>query len=123
MAFQVVPLLLGHVEAGRLRPLAVTDEARSVHLPEVPTTAESGYPKLQATTWLGVLAPAGVPRSIVAKLNIAINDILKSKEMEATLTLLDARPKIGSPQEFATFIAAERTKWTEVINKAGIRIE
>ena len=77
MGFQVVPLLLPHVEAGKLRPLAVTDAARSLLLPYVPTTIESGFSSLQATTWLGVLAPVGTPASIVNRLNAAINEILK----------------------------------------------
>ena len=123
MGFQVVPLLLPHVEGGKLRPLAVTDETRSLLLPDVPTTIESGFPRLQSTTWLGVLAPAGTDPNIVNKLNAAINEILKSKEMEASLAKLDARPKIGSPQDFAVFMAAERQKWTEVINTAGIKAE
>jgi tripartite-type tricarboxylate transporter receptor subunit TctC len=123
MEFETLPILLPHIEAGKLRALAVADAARSPHLPDVPTTIEAGLPGLQATFWSGVLAPAGTPKSIVDRLNAAINEILKSNEIAAILDRLSAKPKIGSPQEFAAFVAAESKKWTAVVNAAGIKAE
>src|SRR6516162_1837963 len=123
MYFETIALLLPHVEAGKLKALAVADEERSSHLPAVPTTTESGFPKLQATYWSGVLAPNGTPTSVIRKLNETINAILQSPELQATLDKLNARPKIGSPQDFAAFMTAERQKWTDVVTRAGIKVE
>jgi tripartite-type tricarboxylate transporter receptor subunit TctC len=123
IAFQVVPLMAAHVQAGKLRALGVTDDRRSLMLPEVPTTAESGYPDLQATTWFGVLAPAGTSPEITVLLNTRINQILSSNEMIRTLATFDATPMPSSPASFAEFIAAERKKWTDIIRKGGIKVE
>jgi tripartite-type tricarboxylate transporter receptor subunit TctC len=123
MEFETIPILLPHVEAGKLKALAVADQTRNPQLPDVPTTIEAGLPTLQATFWSGILAPAGTPRSVVDKLNAAINEILKSKEIEAVLARLSAKPKIGSPQDFATFVAAESQKWTAVVTAAGIKAD
>jgi tripartite-type tricarboxylate transporter receptor subunit TctC len=123
MEFETMPLLLPHIEAGKLKALAIADATRNPQLPDVPTTAESGMPTLQATFWSGVLAPAGTPQSTVDKLNAAINEILKSREIEAILARLSAKPKIGSPQDFAAFVAAESQKWTAVVNAAGIKAD
>jgi tripartite-type tricarboxylate transporter receptor subunit TctC len=123
MYFETVSLLLPHVQAEKLRALAVADETRCPQLPEVPTTTESGFPQLQATYWSGVVAPAGTPANIISKLNSAINEILKTPELRANLAQLDAKPKIGSPEEFTAFLAAERQKWTEVASAAGIRAD
>ena len=123
MEFETLPILLPHIEAGKLRALAVADATRNPHLPDVPTTIEAGLPGLQATFWSGVLAPAGTPKSIVDRLNAAINDILKSNEIAAILDRLSAKPKIGSPQDFAAFVAAESKKWTAVVNAAGMKAE
>ena len=123
MYFETIALLLPHVEAGKIKALAVADETRNAQLPAVPTTTETGFPKLQATYWNGVLAPAGTPTNIVGKLNAAINEILKSPELQAALVKLSAKPKIGSPQDFAALIAAERKKWTEVADAAGVKVD
>jgi tripartite-type tricarboxylate transporter receptor subunit TctC len=123
MIFETTAILLPHVQGGRLRPLAVAVAARSPLLPEVPTTAESGYPKLIASFWSGLLAPAGTPAPIVAKLNAAVNDILKSKEAQTGLERLNAEAKIGSPQDFAAFIAAEAPRWAAIASETGIKVD
>jgi tripartite-type tricarboxylate transporter receptor subunit TctC len=123
MEFETMPVLLPHVEAGKLRALAIADAIRNPLLPDVPTTIESGLPTLQATFWSGILAPARTPASIVDRLNVAINDVLKSREIETILARLSAKPKIGSPQDFGAFVAAESQKWTAIVNAAGIRAD
>jgi tripartite-type tricarboxylate transporter receptor subunit TctC len=123
MYFETIAVLLPHVEAGKLRALAVADDFRSTRLPDVPTTVESGFPRLKGTYWSGVLAPAGTPASIVDKLNSEIIKILSTKELEANLDLLGAKPKIGSPQDFASFMAAETQRWKEIIDRAGIKVD
>jgi tripartite-type tricarboxylate transporter receptor subunit TctC len=121
--FDTVTFLLPHVEAGKVRPLAIADEARSLQLPNVPTTAESGFPKLQGTYWTAIVAPAGTPPDVINKLNAAINAITTSKEMEETLSKLSAKAKVGSPADFKAFMAAETRKWGEVITAANIKGE
>jgi tripartite-type tricarboxylate transporter receptor subunit TctC len=123
MIFETTTILLPHVEAGKLRPLAVATETRSPLLPGVPTTAESGYPKIVASFWSGLLAPAGTPAGIVGKLNATVNEILKSKEAQAALARLGAEAKIGAPQDFAAFIAAETPRWAAIANETGIKVD
>jgi len=123
MIFETTAILLPHIESGKLRALAVAAEARSPLLPGVPTTAENGYPKLTASFWSGVLAPAGTPAAIVAKLNGAINEILKSKEAQDGLSRLSAEARIGSPQDFAAFIASETPRWAAIANETGVKVD
>jgi tripartite-type tricarboxylate transporter receptor subunit TctC len=78
---------------------------------------------MQGTFWNGIVAPSGTSTDIIGKLNTTINEILKTPELNASLAKLSARPKIGSPQDFAAFMAAERRKWTEIANAAGIKVE
>jgi tripartite-type tricarboxylate transporter receptor subunit TctC len=121
--FDTATFLLPHLEAGKLRPLAVADEARNAQLPGVPTTIESGFPKLQGTYWTAVVAPAGTPPEVIGKLNAAINAVTTSKEMEETLSRLSAKAKVSSPADVAAFMAAETRKWGEVITAANIKGE
>ena len=123
MFFDAASFLLPHVASGKLRVLAVADERRLPQLPDTPTTVEAGFGKLQASYWVGVLVPAGTPAAIVARLNAAINEVITSKAMEDTLAKLTARARPGSPQDFATFIAAESKKWSETITAAKIRAD
>ena len=123
MLFESIGPLLPYIEAGKLRALAVTGEARDPQLPNVPTTIESGFPKLQATFWTGILAPAGTPASIINRLNAEINVIMKTKEMAAILAKLSAKPKVGSPVDFSTFIAAEAQKWAAIVKAANIKVD
>lgn len=121
--FDAASFLLPHVTSGKLRVLAVADERRIPQLPDTPTTVEAGFGKLQASYWVGVLAPAGTPTAVVERLNAAINEVVKSKAMEDTLAKLVARPRAGSPQDFAAFMAAETRKWSETITAAGIKAD
>ncbi len=123
MEFENIPLLFPHVQAGKLKALALADAQRLAQLPTVPTTSEAGLPKIQATFWSAVVAPAGTPASTVNKLNAAINEILKGKDIQASLSKLSATAKIGTPQDLAQFIAAENKKWTEVAVAANIKVD
>jgi tripartite-type tricarboxylate transporter receptor subunit TctC len=115
--------VLPFVQAGKLRALAVTSEARAPELPDLPTMPESGYGEFLATYWNGVLAPAGTPAAIVDKLNAAINASLTTAEVQASVAKLGMAPKIASPQQFAALIAAEFEKWTAVAKTANIKVE
>src|SRR3954463_9177454 len=92
--------VLPHIQSGKVRPIAVTMTERTSKLPNVPTTAEAGYPKLLAPFWLGVVAPTGTPPDIVDKLNSAFRETLNDPATRARLDMLGAEIKIGTPQEF-----------------------
>jgi tripartite-type tricarboxylate transporter receptor subunit TctC len=115
--------LLGHVRDGKLRALAVTTSKRSADFPDLPTMVESGYPDFLMTFWTGVVAPAGTPEPIVARLNAAINEGLHSAEMKQRLAQFQVEPLPGTPHNFGAFIASEATKWAAVIKAAGIKVE
>jgi len=123
MCFDTVALFLPHLQVGKIKPLAIADDMRSDQLPAVPTTAESGFPALKATFWASIVAPMGTPADTVDKLNLSINEILRSSELEASLAKFNAKPKMGSPQEFAKFWRAETEKWTNVIRSAGVKAD
>jgi len=114
---------LPHIQAGKLRPMAVPMAQRFSKLPDVPTTAEVGYPKLLAPFWLGVVAPAGTPPDIVNKLNAAFRDSLSPPETRARLANLGAEIKIGTSAEFGKLLAEELAQWTAVAKAANIRVD
>ncbi len=123
MMFDTPVVLLSHIQAGRLRALAITSPARSPQLPDVPTMAESGLPRLQASLWSGMLAPIGTPPAVVAKLNAAFNAAMDTPDTKASLQKLGAEPNPMSPEEFGRFLAAETHKWSAVVAEAGIKPE
>ena len=108
---------------GRIRALVSLGAQRMGELADVPTMAESGLPDLQVVTWNGLVAPAGTPDAIVARLNAAINEALKSRSIRETLLKFSSEPLGGSPQEFASFVASESKKWSEIIRLAGVKID
>jgi tripartite-type tricarboxylate transporter receptor subunit TctC len=114
---------LPHIQAGKLRPLAVPLKERFSKLPDVPTTAEVGYPNLLAPFWLGVVAPAGTPAEIVNKLNAAFRDSMAPAETRTRLANLGAEIKIGAPADFGRLIAEELARWTAVAKAANIRVD
>ena len=114
---------LPHIESGKLRPLAIAGAERSPKLPDVPTTPEVGYPKLQAPFWLGVVAPAGTPPAIIDKLNAALRESLAPPQTRALLAKLGAEIKIGTPAEFGKLLSDELAKWTAVVKAANIKVD
>jgi tripartite-type tricarboxylate transporter receptor subunit TctC len=123
MVADPMPTVLPHIQSGKLRPLAVTSGTRHPKLPDVPTVVEAGFPKLQATFWLGVVAPAGTPPDIINKLNAAFRESLVPAETRARLDALGADIKIGTPAEFEKLLADELAKWSAVAKAANIRVE
>ena len=121
--FGAIEGLMPHIQDGQLRALAVTSEKRFALLPELPTMIESGVDGFVISSFQGVVAPAGTPPAVVAKLNAAVNASLDAPEMRAHLARLGATPATGTPQEFATFFAAETRKWAVVVKSAGIGID
>ncbi len=113
----------GHVKAGRVRGLAVTGAKRSAVFPEVPTLIESGVTGYEATTWHGVVVPAGTPKEIVALLNTRLNKAVHSPAASERILALGSEPLTGTPEEFWTLVRTDSAKWAEVIRKAGAKID
>jgi len=111
------------IKEGKVRALAVASAQRWPALPNVPTMIESGYPGFVLDAWTAVVAPAGTPPAIVAKLNSAINESLRTPEVDKALRDLSAIPKTGSPQDLAKFLAAEVPKWAEMVKISGAKID
>jgi tripartite-type tricarboxylate transporter receptor subunit TctC len=116
-------VLLPHIQAGKVRALAVTSARRWPDFPDVPTMLELGYMEKPYDTLFGVVAPAGTPAAIVARLNATINEGLRSAETRAALDKLGIEPLISTPEEFAALIAEEAPKWADAVRQTGIKVE
>jgi len=114
--------VLPQVEAGRIRVLAVLSAKRVAELPEVPTSAEAGLPKLIVNIWYGMVAPQGTPAAIVDQLHREIVNGIGRAELRERMVSTGVVPVGSSPAEFAAFAAAERTRWAAVIKAANIEI-
>lgn len=123
MFFDTTTVVVPQIRAGKLRALAVTSETRNFQLPDVPTTAEAGFPKLVSLFWLGLVAPTGTPADIVARLNTVVNESLRAPDVRARFADLGAELRLGAPQDLTNLIAAETTKWTAVTAAAGIKVD
>jgi tripartite-type tricarboxylate transporter receptor subunit TctC len=111
------------IEAGKVRPLAIARAERWPTLPNVPTLVESGYPDFVLDAWTGVVAPAGTSPAVVDRLNAAINAGLKSPSAQANLAKFSAVARLGTPDDFRTFLAEQVRKWGAIVQLAGARID
>ena len=121
LMFDNMPSSLPHAKAGKLRPIGVTSAKRSPALPEVPTIAESGLPGYEASSWFGLLAPAATPREVVNKLSQTIAASLQTPEMKERLSTQGAEPVGNTPEQFATYIQSEISKWAKVVRISGAK--
>jgi tripartite-type tricarboxylate transporter receptor subunit TctC len=121
--FDNMPSAIPHVKGGKLRALAVTTAKRSPALPDVPTIAESGVPGYEATSWFGLLAPAGTPPAIVGQLNAAILKALADPEVKKKLAEQGAEAHGETPAQFASFIQSETAKWGKVVQASGASLD
>ena len=112
---------LPHIKSGKLRALAIAGPKRSQSVPDVPTMAEAGYPGVEGDTWVGVFAPAGTDKQIVALLNREIAGILSQAAMRERLAELGYEPVGNRSDEFAAQIGMEIAKWAKLIRSAGIQ--
>lgn len=112
-----------HVRSGKLRALGVGGKNRLAALPEVPTFAEAGLPGAEATNWWGIMAPAGTPAPALERLHKDVAAVVESPEMKKRFEVEGAEALRMSPREFGALIAAETTKWTQVVKDAGIKAE
>jgi tripartite-type tricarboxylate transporter receptor subunit TctC len=119
-----LPSAMPHIQAGSLKAFAVTSDVRSQALPDVPTVAEAaGLPGFEASSWFGLLAPAGTPPQVVARLQAEVAKALQLPEIKSRLATLGAIPSGNTPEAFARVIDSEIAKWAPVVKAAGARVD
>jgi len=118
-----VPAALSQIQAGRVRPLAVLAPQRSAQLPNVPTSKESGYENFEISVWYGILAPAGVPRDIINRLNAELNKAIATPDLKEKFASNGVDPLGGTPEQFGSYIRSESVRFGKVIKDAGIKAE
>jgi tripartite-type tricarboxylate transporter receptor subunit TctC len=123
MTIEALTTAVPHIQVDRVCALAVTSPERIADIPDVPTMLEQGYREFPAASWTGVLAPAGTGAAIVGKINAVINAGLAAPEIKASFAKFSAQAKIGSPQDFAAFIAAEAPRWAALVRASGAKME
>jgi tripartite-type tricarboxylate transporter receptor subunit TctC len=116
-----VPVLLGHIRAGRLKALAVTSATRASTLPDVPTTAETGYPNVTSDNWYGLVAPAATPADVQKRIHAAAVAALNSPAIREQYAKVSGVASPGTPQDYARFLAAEQAKWSKVVRAIGFK--
>src|SRR5688572_4097912 len=123
MIFGEPATVVQQIKAGKVRAIAVTSAKRALALPDLPTVAESGVPGYEVTSWNGILAPAGTPREIIARLNGELNKIIAAPDMKQRMIDNGFEPVGGAPEKFAEKIRAEIAKWAPVVKSAGVRVD
>ncbi|CAM3980100.1 Bug family tripartite tricarboxylate transporter substrate binding protein [Bordetella muralis] len=123
MMFEMGYAALPAIQSKKVHPIAVTSAKRLTVLPDVPTLAEAGLPGFESYNWQGIIAPAGTPAPIIAKLNAELNNILQDPEVQRAIADTGSQAGGGTPEDFAKFIASETRKWAEVIQKGNITLQ
>ena len=122
ITFQGTTGIIPFVKAGKLRPIGVVSAERIPEFSDVPTMEEQGIKGMPPDAWQGIVAPAGTPVDIIAKLNRVINEGLSSPELMAGIMKLGGSPKLTTPAEFASFIAKMKQEWEKVIKATGVKV-
>src|SRR5262249_37232926 len=117
------PTVMAQIGAGKIRPIAATSHRRSEIFPDVPTFVEQGFADTVADQWAGVLAPAGTPAAVVAKLNAAIAAAMADAEVRAKLAQNGVVPSVDTPEQFAGYLKDEVARWGRIIREKGIKAE
>ena len=123
MMFLPVPVALGNIKAGTLRGIAITTAKRSSLLPDLPTLAESGVPGFDAALRYGLMAPAGTPPAVLARLNKELNAALATQEVKDRLATEGAEPMPGTPEAYTADVATDEKKWGGLVKKLGLKVE
>jgi tripartite-type tricarboxylate transporter receptor subunit TctC len=123
ISFQNLGAVTNYIRGNRMKALAVTAKTRNPQLPNVPTTAEGGFPELVVTSWQAAAAPAKTPREIVARLNDATVKALRAPDVRERMSQIGFDVVAGTPEEFGRFMKEELERWTEVVKRGGIKPE
>lgn len=123
MMFDSLPTTVQQIKAGKLKGLAITSTRRSPLLPELPTMAEAGVPGYEADLWLGLVAPAGTPPSIISRLHGEVAKILQRPDVRESFTQQGTEPIGSTPEQFAAFLKNDVEKWGKVVKFSGARVE
>ncbi len=123
VSFVGTPIAIPHMKSGRLKALGVSTAKRSPEMPEVPTIAEAGVPGYEALVWIGLLAPAGTPREIVAKLNGEIGKLMGTDEVKKLLAPTGMEPDPDTPAQFGAYLKADYDKWGKVVRDSGATVQ
>ena len=123
LMFESLNSISSAAKGGKVQALGVSGPRRSPAFPELPTIAEAGVPGYDAGTWSGVIAPAGVPRPIVEKLNAAINRVISTPAFKERFGKIGDEPAGGSPEDFAATIAKDSAKWADVVKRSGAKLD
>jgi tripartite-type tricarboxylate transporter receptor subunit TctC len=123
LMFQLIPGIAAQVKAGRVRAIGVMAPQRSPALPDVPTMAELGAPKLMSTTWFALLAPKGTPAPVIERMNAAANEVIADAAVRKRLTDIGASTLGGTPRQLADHLAAEIVKWGRIVKDANIEVK
>ena len=123
MNFDTMPPVLPHIQAGKLRGLAISTPRRLPQLPDVPTFAEEGITGFDVANWYGVMAPAGTPRELVTRLNVDINKAMQVPEVRARLEGVGTQLREQSAADFDAYMKAEVAKYAKLVKDAGVRLE
>jgi tripartite-type tricarboxylate transporter receptor subunit TctC len=121
--FESLNSIAPHARSGKVKALAVTGARRSPGFPDLPTVAEAGVPGYEAGTWSGVIAPAGLPAPVLARLNAAVNDAIRAPIFVDRFASIGDEPAGGTPQEFAELIRRDAARWGEVVRRSGAKID
>jgi tripartite-type tricarboxylate transporter receptor subunit TctC len=118
-----VPVLLPHIRAGKLKALAITSGRRAATLPEVPTTAEGGYPKVLSDNWYGLVGPLGLPPVVLKRIHAAAVTALSSAEVAEQYAKVGGVPMSSAPEEFSVYLRQDQAKWGAVVKAIGFKAE
>ena len=122
LAFENMPALIPHIQAGRLRALAVTTTKRSAVMPELPTIAEAALPGYDASVWFGVFAPAGTPRPVVDRLHGEILKALQTQDLKSRMVAMGTDVSGIGPDDFSAYVRKEIPKWANLVKAAGVKV-
>jgi len=122
VSFVGTPIAIPHMKSGRLKALGVSTAKRSPEMPDVPTVAQAGVPGYEAIVWIGMLAPAGTAREIIAKLNGEIGKLVRTGEVKKLLTPTGMEPDPDTPEQFGAYLKADYDKWGKVVRDSGATV-
>jgi tripartite-type tricarboxylate transporter receptor subunit TctC len=121
--FATIPSVMQHINAGKLRPIAVSSLKRSRALPDVPTVVEKGFPNFEAGSWFGFFAPKGTPEAVITLINKTVNEMLNMPGVEQQMIAQGADPAGGTAAQFGQFTQREHDKWRVIVRESGARVE